>query len=415
MTPASILLPLALSLSQQANQDSALVAELAKHAVPITVTADGLSGAGADSIHAAIKRSQFILIGEDHGFADLDWLTGHVFRAAHSNDFAHLAIENGPIATREVTKMLSAPDGVAGVRRFLRDHPWSIAFAMEEDLALYAAAVKSAGPGALWGLDQEFAGSPPFLLHRLAELSPNAAAKALAQELATKAVAADRRMITEKNPGLMYPSTATPDELDRLQRAFASTKSAEAREIVDELVRTIDIYPKNNQGQGYRSGFDRVALMKSHFMRDYRAAQARGERIPRVVFRFGANHILQGANFTGHYDLGTFAKELAPSNGLAAYNVLVLVAGGEHNRYLPFIANEADKHKPYQPLEDIGPYAAPFLAAAEPEGALISLADLRGRANSGRLGALSRNLERVLMGFDAVLIIPKGHAATLIE
>lgn len=76
--------------------------------------------------------------------------------------------------------------------------------------------------------------------------------------------------------------------------------------------------------------------MKTHFMEFYRATQARGEQTPKVIAKFGANHMFRGPSITNSYELGTFLPELAVSNHNKAFGILVVVAKGTWNAFRPF-------------------------------------------------------------------------------
>ncbi len=58
----------------------AQAAQAAPQTFPLTVTDGRMSGAGAQIIRAQLPSAQFILYGEDHGFADLPI----ILRALHA-------------------------------------------------------------------------------------------------------------------------------------------------------------------------------------------------------------------------------------------------------------------------------------------------------------------------------------------
>ena len=93
----------------------------------MTMVDGALNGEGADAIIAHIKGAQFILVGEDHGFADSPEIAAALARAARPFGFNHHVIEAGPISVDWVANILRR-DGVDGLADGLRGRPLALPF-----------------------------------------------------------------------------------------------------------------------------------------------------------------------------------------------------------------------------------------------------------------------------------------------
>jgi hypothetical protein len=398
--------------------DSLLVRALSNHAMPVRLADGRLSGPGADFLVAQGGRSQFFLIGEDHGMRELPRLSAALFRALRPAGYAHLAVEVGPLSAERLEATLRAPGGLAAWGRSVRADPWAVAFdAWREETEMAADAVAATGGrrGTIWGLDQEFIGAPAGLLRRLAALAPTGAARTLAAGYAADAVRADARVIAERNPTIYYMTTAPADLAARLTAAFRPAPGSEAARIIDELRVSREIYAGQFDGHGYESNDQRAGLMKRHFVERYRAARAAGEATPRVLVKLGGYHSIRGRSYTGVFDVGNLLSEMAASNGGRSFHLFVLTPHGTRNAFLPFAPDPAEKAHALNVAQDLDFMdARPLLAAAAPDAwTVIDLRPLRGDAERGRLGRLDPGLRTLVWGYDAVLVIPQAHASTL--
>ena len=173
------------------------------------------------------------------------------------------------------------------------------------------------------------------------------------------------------------------------------------------------------RGDNYASNVQRSELMRRHFLDWYHAAVARGELAPRVVFKFGGNHMIRGSSLTDTYELGTFIPEFAFANGARALNVMVLAGKGTTNEYRPFGSKDADKAVTYDITASdaqLAPLDVRTFVAAAGSDSRWSVTDLRpGRAlaHDGTGGTLSVPLKRALLSFDGIILAPHAHASTL--
>lgn len=188
-------------------------------------------------------------------------------------------------------------------------------------------------------------------------------------------------------------------DLQALREQIAAPKGSEARFILDNLVSSSEIYGNYQRAQtgeltGYASGLAREQLMKRLFLREYRAAEARGERHPKVLVKMGHWHIYRGVGPSHLQTLGNFATEFAFANGREALTVAVFLRGSWRD-----VSHQ----------EGMMPIAMATDAAA---WTVLDFSALRPAVRAGKFGALDSHLLAYLYGFDAALVLGNATAGT---
>lgn len=384
-----------------------LIAHLRAAALPVVLAGGRLHGPGADWLARESERAQFVLIGEDHGMADVPQFATALWNASTHRPFDRLVIETGPYAAAALEAAHDS-DGIAALNA---RHPTAIPFFnWREDGGMAANAMRDArGRRTLCGVDQEFILSGRLLFRTLAELAPDPAARELADGYAARDDALYRGMVAKRNPELALMTQLQASDFESLRRAFKG--GPEALALIDDIAASAEIY-RLQANEGYRSNTLRSILMKRNFMRCHRDA-SRDAPQPRALFRMGAMHAARGRSPLGVMDIGNLASELAAGNGATSLHVLVLAAGGESNRWYPFADDAAAKRTPYKAREELEIVGAlPLLEAADADRwILIPLETLRVQPALRRAGG--NRFEQLVYGYDAVVIVPKARAATL--
>lgn len=281
----------------------------------MSISEGALSGPGADLLAARLPTAQFILIGEDHGFADSPEIALALAKAARQYGVNYHVVEDGPLIEEWAEEKLRL-GGVDALGEALRGRPLSLAFlSRREDAALAEYFIDNAprGRDVLWGVDQEFIGSPLVHFESLISLARTPAAKQIAED----ALAAEKAAFAAVNLGAVFLSTATPERIAEFRTAFAGVKPA--LEIIDGLEASASIYGAYFVGRNFASNTDRIALMRKHFLVEYRKA---GGKAPRALFKFGTTHLGKGTTFLNTFDLGSLTEGIAAANGLDALRIL---------------------------------------------------------------------------------------------
>jgi hypothetical protein len=415
---------LALAIPGAGNaQDTALVTAFRTNSAPFNISNGRLTGMGADVLSRAARENQFIMVGEDHGFREVPEFVGALFAAARPAGYRHLAVELGPLTSRRLETMMRSPGAQHDLDAFLgRYTPYTIPFFFwKEEASMLEGVVKSlpSTHDVVWGLDQEFIMSPTYTFERLAQIAPSRAARDLASEFASISAREDSAMLTSRNPGVVWMVSSPDSDVTRLEAAFKAAHQTEAGVLIRELVESRDIYRMFNAGTNYESNQKRDDLMKQHFLAAYRAAQAHGERMPKAIIKLGANHVFRGPSTTQSFEIGSFIPEFVQTTGGKSFGILLVVAKGTWNAFRPFGSEESDKTQKYDLLGS-SEYAvfdmkSVLAASSERDWTIIDLRPVRALSQNGKLRGLDAKARRLLTSFDAVVVVPEGHASVYIR
>lgn len=375
--------------------------------LPMTLTGDALEGPGADAILSGLASVQFILVGEDHGFADPSEISLALARASRKFGVVNHVVEEGPLIEEWAESKLRS-GGVDSLGAALAGRPLTLAFlSKREDAVLAEYFVKNAPKGrdALWGVDQEFIASSVVHLESLASLARDERAKNIASEK----LDAEKLALSTGNLGALFLTTATPETFAEFRAAFA--RVAPALVIIDGLEASAAIYGSYNAGKNFASNTDRIDLMRRQFLKAY--GDAKGPA-PRALFKFGATHMGKGTTYLNTFDLGSLTEGVAAANDLDVLRVLILPLSGKQLKIAPspegmmkvveFRSKEADAM-----LKAIGLEEAEIPQTGY---AVIALEPVRRRLEEEGLRALSAEQRFFLLGYDYFVTTRSARAAT---
>jgi len=362
-----------------------------------------LSGAGAEMIRSELAKAQFILFGEDHGFADSPIILRAIAKEARPLGFKYHVVEVGPISTRMIRETLTR-DGVSGLHKIVHETPLGIPFLGLKDDAELASdflGADSKGTPFLWGIDQEFIGSPPFHLKRLVEIAPDEKARSAAQKLLLEEKEAAAKA-DQKNFLLTRFKDA---DFDVLATQFKGQE--EAQNIIAELKESAAIYQLWMSGRNYENNARRARLLAKNFLAAYKSA---ADPQPKIVFKMGIEHVALGTTTVNTLDLGTLATSMARANGQTALRIAFLPIGGQNTAFAPKPGNPATVQK-YDGKESKEFFEAIGLdAAALPkEGwALIPMEPIRQSLDTKGIAALKPFARFIVIGYDYVITTADG-------
>jgi hypothetical protein len=369
---------------------------------PIAISGGKLAGPGADLLRSTITAAQFVVLGEDHGIAQIPQLGGALCAELAPSGFHHLALEIGPSIASELEGFARAGDGAARAAAFVKKYPETIAFYdWKEELAMLTACSQYQ----IWGLDQELMGSPVYLLPKILATKPGPASKAAIEALVRDNAAARATAAKTGDYGKLFLMAAPQASLDAAKAALAKDGSPEAQAMFATLLESREIYQGQLGGDAYASNRRRARLMKGTFLDDVSEAMKIEKVFPKVLIKVGAWHAYRGLNPLRSSELGNLIGEAAEGHKVEAVNLLVLGVKGAQLRAAGVgrvptpqpLDLAGDKDSDYQVLE-------PFFAELGKEWKLFDLRTLRPQL--GKLGPIDPELERVMFGFDFMVLIP---------
>lgn len=186
----------------QAPPDS-LVALLRSVSAPLTLTAaGGLDGPAGVRLAGLVREARFVLVGEEHGVAEVPHLAEALWRVWAGQGERYLAIEVGEQMAARLESALRADASGEAYRQFLSEHwPGPPFYWWREDAALLRRVIASTPGwrGVLWGLDYDILGDR-HLFARLRELARGPAARRLVDSAAAAADSAFRQALHDQLP-----------------------------------------------------------------------------------------------------------------------------------------------------------------------------------------------------------------------
>ncbi len=376
----------------------ALLPPLVEHSKKTARIENGrLVGDGADFLRELGEGAQFVMIGEDHGSAGIAKFVEAYWRDLNERGFDHLAVETDPFVAAKMERMLRE-EGLDAWATFLADNGgWRAApffsWRSEAELALAAATAerKSDAP-AIWGLDQVFIGSAPWLLDGVARTAKRAAARELARKLADEARADPLGWLGETDG----------EGLKRLRSLLPATGKDDNARLIDAMIESSAIYRPfvNGEGEVYLANAARERLMKRRFL-DYHDAAKRGGRKPKVLMKFGAWHAYRGATPSRVQGLGGFVSEFAVAEGGEALAILAVCGPNG------FVVLDGPDIPCTEWFDGHWASIAPF---TERDG--LTIFDLREwRLRPGRWSHLPEDIRRQIDSFDLLVVVAATPAA----
>jgi len=406
-TILSVLIPFLLVCSAF-GQQSTFTERLRTNRYELRVQQGHLSGTGASVLESAVADAQFVLVGEDHGIAQIPDFVDALCDLLAPRGFHTMAVEAGPTITSELEKWAQSPDGRSQVMDFEKKFPDSIAFFnMDQEFGLLKHCSAAAGEGKfhLWGLDQEFLGSPRFIFTRILETHPGKEAEAAIKDFIKKNDDARAKAAESGKPDEMFMFTVSDADVSHADELLRKQGSPQAQELFAAFTQSREIYAKFMSGDGFGSNRQRTLLMKANFIRDYTAATRTEGKPPKVLFKFGGNHMYKGLNQLHNNDIGNYVLELADGQGSKSVNILILATSGSQLAF-------AGIGKPYQPEKvdpqdknsDIGKLK-PMFENMNTQG--WTMYDLRGmRKGFSSLGEEGTGVENIIFAYDFLVLIP---------
>jgi len=394
-------------------QETAFKERLLKNRYSLSVSGGSLDGSAVPLLRPAVEGAQFVLVGEDHGIAEIPAIVGAFCDQLMPAGFHTMAVEVGPLAARNLQTWVRDPTGRDQLSAFERQYPANIAFydwSEEFDLLSHCAA-KANGPFHLWGLDQELMGSSGWILTKILEQNPGSNAARQARQLLKKNDEANAAAEKSGNPTELFMMSASDEELNDLRDALRKEGNTTSQALFDSLLESRQIYQKNMNGQSADSNRQRALLMKHNFVANYQRATINGAQAPKVLFKFGAWHMFKGINPLLNNDLGNYLAEVADGQGTTSVRILILGMKGDQLRFAGIGRPAAPA--PLNLAEDKDSdflYLKPMFDNVLADG--FTVFDLRGfRPDFHSIGPVDRELERLIFGYDFLVLIPHPAAS----
>ncbi|RSK41169.1 hypothetical protein [Hymenobacter perfusus] len=387
----------------QAPADTTFQRLLRKYQFPLTQAGTQFSGPGWEKLRQDIEKSQVVLVGEDHGMAQIPGFTQAVAQVLKPVVFV---AEIDKYQARDLTQLAAQPGLPVAVER---QYPMGLSFYSWAEEFELARALRGQNT-ALVGLEQVGFFAPGRFYALLAEKTKNKQSAAYLRQRGA-AYQAHNQAVMSTDPGQLMVYRHTPATLDSLT-ALARQESPEVQRMVQEYITSVHINQTAIQPRtGLQSHQDRVNLMRRNLLAELPAYQKPGQPLPKMLFKFGAGHMGRGASFTaGVYDVGNLALNLAEMQDQKSLHIFIIGKQGTQNS--GFNLQDFSKNVATYSNADTE-MIRPFVAAT-PAGTTWQVFDVRPLRRAllrDQLKISSSALVTTIMNFDYVVIIPETTAS----
>ena len=383
-------------------QDSTLTRLIRQSQYALTPSGGQFSGPGWDKIRASIQKSQFVLVGEDHGMAQIPLFVAAVAQVLKP---AVYVAEIDPYTAQTLTQLAAQP-GLPTA--YARQYPAALCFynwAEEFELirSLRAQRVR------LVGLDQVFlANAAPTYAWLASEVKSKAARAYFRRRAAIFQAQTQANERLGKDDYVMASQSAAA--LDSLQ-ALTKGESPAVQQMVQEYATSYAIYQGQIKGTGGHQ--ERLNLMRRHLLQEFQRYQpATAQPVPKMLFKFGAAHLARGLSpiqFGDFYDVGNLAQDLAQAQDQNSLHLYVVgrqgTAAASLNPTFP------DKTARNYTAADNKKLQLFFAQISGPAWSAIDLRPARRALTAGTLHVASPSLQRIIQGYDYLVVIPETTAS----
>ena len=382
-----------------------LLEALHANRLSLTMSEGRPAGPGWDWLVREARNARFTLIGEEHGVAETSQLATALFTALRASGYSRFAVELSPVIAQDI-EVAARRNGVQGIEDFLTAPGLFTFYNVHEEAQMLADVLQVAprNERVLWGFDREIF-NDRYLIAKLEPKVPPGARAAFAR-LKEASDSARARNARTGNPDDLFFLSQDSALASALRAAWpkpdresdAVLRTLEASLAVETAERTGGAWPyMERRSQWARSNL--AALLRSGS--------------PKVLMKFGYNHMIRGANYFNGFDLGAMADEVAALTGERAFHILVLPGPGSRQAVpggggsFGSVASED-----FDELRAGDQRLTRVLSNANATGhEVIDFRPLRRLAMRG-LEGWNADLIRTINGYDAAVIWNGGHAAS---
>jgi len=358
------------------------------------------NGEGWEFLKKEILKSQIIVIGEQHGIAEIPIFCGKV---AEIQQPKALIGEIDPYTAEQLEKISV---DTSQYSRYFKQKPYDFAFfSWKTEMALARKMVLA--HTALWGVNEINFLSLPTFFEKLASLAKSPSNKKAALAKAVAYAKNDLPLygdINKYNDFIAYRiKEATVDSLIYSFR----NESPRSKKMLTDLRSSLPIFANTN----YQL---RVNLMKKNllnYLQPYITEDA--INIPKLLFKLGANHGTRAETWIDTPEVCSLADNLADASGTKSLHILIFGKQGTINTMAP--VNNTIAIQPYDGIDDMKGFEAFFSLVEKDEWSVYDLRPIRYALKTGQLKISSPDLKQYVLGYDLLVLFDKTTGNKFIE
>jgi hypothetical protein len=357
-----------------------------------------LVGQGAEFLIEQIKRSDFILLGEEHYSSKISELTKALVPELYKNKYSIAVFEVGPHSARKLSE-LSQP--YTETKQNLYQFNSKYYHPEQEDIPIpFFDGVEDAeflGEFSkhnfeIWGCDQEYYSSILFLGEEMVKsVEQRSDYEQIYKAWKDAEVIIDSLFVVDATEDIQLFTEIKNNNVFEHFIRFFSEKDTTAYSILQDLYSSWDIY-STRRGSHMKS----VNYIRKNFLNYYRLNESNNPN-SKYFIKFGSIHTGKNLISLGSYDIGVLTQELAVQNNKTSTSIIV------SGRYY----SGKDRYKENDLLMKFGD---------QEKWVAIDLKVLNNKLLKGEIDILDepgyQELKRVIDGYDVLILKPDDYAQT---
>ena len=197
--------------------------------------------------------------------------------------------------------------------------------------------------------------------------------------------------LTDQSKPFFFQSACFNTTMAKLDR---SAMSKDELALTTALIESAEIYKTGSHRR-------RIKLMQANMMSQYPHA-FKGKK---NVLKFGANHTIKGESYLPVIDIGTTAHIMAQAENMDSYHILIMPKAGSQAGFLGGSSSISLDDEPYRSLKPL------FEKCSSTEWSMVDLEGIRSEVRKNKIAIKDPFLEKTLMGYDVLVVIPSATPA----
>lgn len=343
------------------------------------------SGKGWDHLVGKSKRTNYVLIGEDHFISEVPLFTQAFAKQMKPDNYL---CELDPWMMKLFTSRITRSTPAQLDAWVTANYMGFSFFQKKNEFGLMRSLIDQKVN--LIGTEQVGLMSTSILYQYLSETGSPKNRK-LYEVLRDSSTAINNRCFADLSKPFFMIVPFFKETMAKLDKA---SMKPEELALTEAMLRSAGIY---NTG----SHRERIKLMQQHMMELYPQV-IKGKK---NLFKYGANHTIKGESYLPVYDLGTTANILAQAENEDSYHIMILPKSGEQAGFL-------GGKNPIDFTEGIYASLKPFFdKASATDWTTIDLEAVRAAVRKNKYEITDKILEKTIFGYDALVVIPVATPA----
>jgi hypothetical protein len=363
-------------------QDSLVNALARENLTRFIEQAGHFEGAGWEQIVTNIKKSNYVLIGEDHFTNEIPAFASAI---AMEGAFDNYFCEVDPFSTQTIVDKITTLSP-AQLKEFVLKYQNTFSFfAFEPEFKLLQRLVKS--KTTIIGTEQIFLLADRLICSELKKITKSHAAKVIYESIEKQSLDYLKEYLKNQDRTFYMLTDEFEQNLKTLLSLELSPKEILA---LKDMERSRQIYKEQNHAL-------RIQLMKNQLVTSMPALTTQ-----KNLFKYGAVHMPKGESLLRIYDLGNLVNNIADSRFEKSFHVLIVGMNGEMGS--PF---EGFPPQVLDPANGDLKFLNPFFKEVNgTEYHCFDLNPIRQQVEKGKLEIKDKWLLRSIMGYDYLVVIP---------